>query len=244
MRSLLVALRKRSVLGAVQGVASLEFPVLLALISTEAPGAESLAPLVVTGDKLAGYAQQVSGSVTLLGPEQLEALSRSSNTYQDFLALCAGAYAGNPGVGTFSLRGLNQDNVFGYLGTGSNALINVMMDGAPLSPSSLRYLPPVLWDLAGAEVLRGPQSLSFGPNSLGGALLLQPRLPGFDADGKALSEVSEEEGLRLGLAQDFTLLPDGMLRWSGTDLLERGCSYAVRKQYGGQCSLPCGVRPA
>jgi len=92
-----------------------------------------LEPLVVSGDKLNKRAEQVSGSVTVLGPERLAALPPSAGTYQDLLALTAGAYAGNPGVGTFSLRGLNQDNVFGYLGTGSNALINVMMDGARLS---------------------------------------------------------------------------------------------------------------
>jgi iron complex outermembrane receptor protein len=185
-----------------------EFPVLLSLVATGATGAESLAPLTVTGDKLARQAQQVPGSVTVLGPAQLAALPPGGGTYQDLLALSAGAYAGNPGVGTFSLRGLNQDNVFGYLGTGSNALINVMMDGAPLSPATVRYLPPVLWDLAGAEVLRGPQSSSHGPNSLGGALLLQSRPPGFEADGAALAELAEDGGLRFGLAQDFTLLPD------------------------------------
>lgn len=173
-----------------------------------AQGADSLAPMTVTGDKLAGQAQEAAGSVSVLGPEQLAALPPGAGTYQDLLALAAGAYAGNPGVGTFSLRGLNQDNVFGYLGTGSNALINVMMDGAPLSPSTLRYLPPVLWDLAGGEILRGPQSLSHGPNSMGGALLLQSRPPGFDADGKALAELSEDGGLRFGLAQDFVLLPE------------------------------------
>lgn len=164
--------------------------------------------MVVTGDKLASEALSASGSVTVLGPEQLAALPEAGGTYQDLLALCAGAYAGNPGVGIFSLRGLNQDNVFGYLGTGSNALINVMMDGAPLSSATLRYLPPVLWDLAGAEVLRGPQSLSHGPNAMGGALLLQTRPPGFEAAGAALSEISESGGLRFGLAQDFPLLPE------------------------------------
>lgn len=166
-----------------------------------------LPPLMVTGDKLATQAEQVSGSVTVLGPEQLAALPPSAGNYQDLFALCAGAYAGNPSMGTFSLRGLSQDNVFGYLGTGSNALITVMQDGAPLSPSTLRYLPPLLWDLNGAEVLRGPQSLSYGPNSMGGALLLHNRPPGFDSHGAALSEVSEYGGLRAGLAQDFTLLP-------------------------------------
>ena len=180
----------------------------LVLGSALVEGTELLAPLTVTGDKLAGQAQQASGSVSLLGTEQLAALPPSTGTYQDLLALAAGAYAGNPSVGTFSLRGLSQDNVFGYLGTGSNALINVTLDGAPLSPASLRYLPPLLWDLESTQVLRGPQSLSHGPNSLGGALQLQTRSPGFDANGKALTELTEYGGLRFGLAQDFTLLPD------------------------------------
>lgn len=204
----LQALRKGCIFSVVRRMRVFEFPVFLSLFVTGAAGAESLAPLTVTGDKLARQAQQVPGSVTVLGPEQLAALPPGSGTYQDLLALTAGAYAGNPGVGTFSLRGLNQDNVFGYLGTGSNALIKVMMDGAPLSPATVRYLPPVLWDLAGAEVLRGPQSSSHGSNSLGGAVVLQTRLPGFGADGKVLAELAEDGGLRFGLAQDFTLLPD------------------------------------
>jgi outer membrane receptor protein involved in Fe transport len=183
------------------------FPFLLALPVAMGANVESLPLLVVTGDKLATQAEKVTGSLTVLGPEQLAALPPSGGTYQDLFALCGGAYAGNPGVGTFSLRGLSQDNVFGYLGTGSNALITVMQDGASLSPSTLRYLPPLLWDLDGAEVLRGPQSLSHGPNSMGGALLLHKRSPGFDFQGAALTEVSENGGLRVGLAQDFTLLP-------------------------------------
>ena len=190
------------------GLVVLRISALLALISVTAQGAGILAPLVVTGDKLASQALPAPGSVIVLGSEQLAALPPGSGTYQDLLALTAGAYAGNPGVGVFSLRGLNQDNVFGYLGTGSNALINVMMDGSPLSSATLRYLPPVLWDLDGAEVLRGPQSLQHGPNAMGGALLLQTRPPGFEEAGAALSEVSGFGGLRFGLAQDFTLLPE------------------------------------
>ena len=104
----------------------LRISALLALISVTAQGAGILAPLVVTGDKLASQALPAPGSVIVLGSEQLAALPPGSGTYQDLLALTAGAYAGNPGVGVFSLRGLNQDNVFGYLGTGSNALINVV----------------------------------------------------------------------------------------------------------------------
>lgn len=169
---------------------------------------QSLLPLVVSGKNINSREDLLFGAYTELGAEAIDAVPAGASNYQDLFAVFAGAYSGNPSAGTFSLRGLSQDNVFGYLGTGSNALINVMLDGAPLSPASLRYLPPVLWDLERAKVLRGPQSLSHGPNSLGGALQLQTRLPGFDADGKALSELTEHGGFRFGLAQDFTLLPD------------------------------------
>lgn len=169
---------------------------------------QSLLPLVVSGNKINAREDLLFGGYTELGAEAIDAVPAGAGNYQDLFAVFAGTYSGNPSVGTFSLRGLSQDNVFNYLGTGSNALINVMLDGAPLSPSSLRYLPPVLWDLERAEIQRGPQSLSHGPSSLGGAVLLQTRPPGFDADGKALSELTEYGGLRIGLAQDFTLLPD------------------------------------
>jgi outer membrane receptor protein involved in Fe transport len=169
---------------------------------------EKLSPVLVTGEKLYTRRNHAPGANVVLAPNSIEAQPPGAGTYQDLLALAAGAYAGNPGVGNFSLRGLNQDSVFGYLGTGSNALINVMTDGASLSPTTLRYLPPLLWDLVSAEVLRGPQSVSQGPNSLGGALRLQSRPPGFDAAGKVLLEVSGYAGLRFGLAQDFSLLPD------------------------------------
>lgn len=169
---------------------------------------EKLSPVLVTAEKLYTRRDHEPGANVVLAPNSIEAQPPGAGTYQDLLALAAGAYAGNPGVGNFSLRGLNQDSVFGYLGTGSNALINVMKDGAPLSPTTLRYLPPLLWDLMSAEVLRGPHSVSQGPNSLGGALLLQSHPPGFDAAGKVLLEVYGYAGLRFGLAQDFSLLRD------------------------------------
>ena len=119
---------------------------------------QSLLPLVVSEKKINAQEDLLFGAYTELGAEGIDAVPAGAGNYQDLFALFAGAYSGNPSVGTFSLRGLSQDNVFGYLGTGSNALINVLLDGAPLSPASLRYLPPVLWDLERAQVLRGPQS--------------------------------------------------------------------------------------
>ena len=79
---------------------------------------ESLPPMVVTGDKLNVRENHASGANVVLDAEAIDAAPAGAGTYQDLFALFAGAYAGNPGIGTFSMRGLNQDNVFNYLGTG------------------------------------------------------------------------------------------------------------------------------
>lgn len=169
---------------------------------------EVLAPLVITADKLALRPDAQTGSSTQLGPSQLAGLPSDRGGYQDILALVAGAQAGNPSTGVFSLRGLNQDNLFGHVTTGANAQIAVLDDGAPLSTATLRYLPPTQWQLGGVEVLRGPQSLSHGPNSLGGAILFHRREPGFARRGRAVTERSEPGGFRASLAQDVSLRPE------------------------------------
>ena len=170
--------------------------------------ADTLPPLMVTGNKLNPGATDQAGLYTLLDETSLAALPVTTRTYQDLFAYIAGGYSGNPTAGPFSLRGLNQDNVFGYVGTSSNSLITVLEDGAPLSSATLRYLPPLLWDLQQVEVLRGPQSLSHGPNSLGGALLLHTTRPSFSSGGKLFAEFSEDSTYHGGIAQDLVLLPE------------------------------------
>jgi len=170
--------------------------------------ADTLHPLIVTGDKLHPEATDQTGLYTLLDEASLATLPTTARTYQDLFGSIAGGYSGNPTAGPFSLRGLNQDNVFGYVGTSSNSLIAVLEDGAPLSAATLRYLPPLLWDLQQVEVLRGPQSLSHGPNSLGGALLLDTADPSFSLKGKGFAEISEDSTYQGGIAQDLVILPE------------------------------------
>ena len=144
----------------------------------------------------------------LLDAAALAGLPVTEGTYQDLFATVAGAYGGSLSVGTFSLRGLNQDGLFYTVGTAANPLITVMEDGAPLSVSTLRYLPPLLWELERAELRRGPHLLGPGPNGMGGALELHTTAAGFARDGKALLEAAGHPTLRAGIAQDFVLRPD------------------------------------
>ena len=169
---------------------------------------EVLEPLTVTADRAVDETEVLPGNSFGMNASDLEVLPIQRGTYQDLFAAVAGAYGGNMSAGTFSLRGVSQDSLFYVVGTATNPLITVMEDGAPLSIATLRYLPPMLWDLERAEVLRGPQFLGPGPNGFAGALHLLTAQAGDSQDGKALLEMSENRTFRAGIAQDFVLLPE------------------------------------
>ena len=169
---------------------------------------EWLAPLTVSADRILSEQKVRHDNLLLLADSDLLALPVGKGNYQDLFAAVAGAYGGNPSAGTFSLRGMSQDGLFYQVGTASNPLITVMEDGASLSVATLRYLPPVLWDLESAEVLRGPQLLGPGPNGFGGALHLMTSKAGYSDDGKAQLLGSENETFRASFAQDFVLRPE------------------------------------
>lgn len=169
---------------------------------------EELPPLTVTAGRQLDDGMDPATGFPLLDAAALVLLPVQKGTYQDLFATVAGGYGGNPSVGSFSLRGLSQDGLFYTVGTAANPLIPVLEDGAPLTVATLRYLPPVLWDLEAAEVLRGPQLFGPGPNGMGGTLRLHTAPAGFDHNGKALLEAAGGRTLRAGIAQDFVLRPD------------------------------------
>lgn len=133
--------------------------------------------------------------------------SARAGTFEDQLVLVPGAYAGNPFSGTFSLRGMGQDGILGYLNNGSNPLIAVMENGVPLSVYTVRYLPPPQWNLDRMEVRRGPQLHLTGPNAIAGAVLLDQHVPSLDFQGRMMTEVGEYGTFRNGISQDFVLIP-------------------------------------
>ena len=180
-----------------------------------AQSVDSLPPLIVAAERPTDHMARAAGNVSQIGDRELAALPTTTATYQDIFATVAGAYAGNPVVGNFNIRGLNQDSLFYSVGTGANPLIAVLEDGAPLSSTTLRYLPPTRWDLEGVELRRGPQFLSPGPNAMGGALLLHTGAATFSDHGNALLEAAGKDTFRTGVSQNFMLLPDELaLRFS------------------------------
>lgn len=156
---------------------------------------DSLPPLIVTAERRANDSGDAAGNVSQIDATALAVLPTTAATYQDLFATVAGAYAGNPVVGNFNVRGLNQDSLSYSIGTAANPLIAVLEDGAPLSINTMRYLPPTRWDLDAAELRRGPQFLSPGPNAMGGALLLHTGAATFSNHGNALLEAADKKHL-------------------------------------------------
>jgi iron complex outermembrane recepter protein len=168
----------------------------------------ALEPLEVQGKRFGEIYDSPDGSATIVNREQMANSRESSFTFQDLFQTIPGGYSGNPTSGNFSLRGVSQESFFPVLGNSSSPMIQVLEDGAPLSTTTLRYLPPVLWDRESATVLRGPQSALPGPNSLAGELQIQSTPANGDWSGRALLEAAESDTLRIGAAQNFALIPD------------------------------------
>jgi iron complex outermembrane receptor protein len=132
------------------------------------------------------------------------------DTFDDALALVPGLGAGNPANGVFSLRGMTGDTMFTSLNAGSNPLVIAFENGLPLSPATIRKLPPLMWGLENAAVLRGPQPHLEGPNAMAGAIILD-RSPAFSNSafsGDLWAEAGNYHSLRGGLSASGALVAD------------------------------------
>ncbi|HVJ46797.1 MAG TPA: TonB-dependent receptor, partial [Luteolibacter sp.] len=165
----------------------------------------TLPQMTVVADRQENRVPDASSPLPLLSPE-IE--PSNSGDFQDLLAVSPGGYAGNPVSGQFSLRGVNNENIFSILTMGSNPLIAVLENGVPLSPTTLRYMPPPLWGLEQAVVLNGPQIHLSGPNALAGALLLDYAAPSQTNQGKLWFEAATYGSFRGGISQNLVLIPD------------------------------------
>ncbi len=131
--------------------------------------------IVVTATKRAGgqEVQDVPVAVTALGEEQIDALY-----LRDLKALGYGIpnvqledIGTTRGVANFSIRGIGVNSSIPSI----DPTVGVFVDGMYYGINAGVVFDT--FDLAGIEVLRGPQGLLFGRNVTGGAVLLQTSRP-------------------------------------------------------------------
>lgn len=138
----------------------------------------ALQGVVIQSEKFLRDVQDTRSSVSVLGPEQVDALA-----VQDWreASLLVGNFTTN-GVGGFVIRGINSTGV-GFGGTGTTA--QVYVDGVAQSVDATRTGARGTWDLEAIEVFRGPQSTTAGRNALAGAVYLRSKDPTFQWDAAA-----------------------------------------------------------
>lgn len=174
-------------------------PLLIALLlastaaiahAAEAEAPAQLEEVVVTGEKAARSLQDTPTSVAVVTAKDIEEqnlvdvydlINRTANLNSTF------------GKQGFTIRGIANSNVTG-VGTGD--LATVYLDGSALPRAAVSGGPLDLWDLAQAEILRGPQSTLQGRNALAGAIVLKTADPTYAWTGKARVILTDKDEQR------------------------------------------------
>ncbi len=144
---------------------------------TETPDAaqDGLGDIVVTASKRADAqnVQDVPFAVTAFGTAQLEEQHVRSIQGISFSVPNASleSVGTTPGYANFSIRGLGINSSIPSI----DPTVGVFVDGIYLGVSAGVLFDT--FDLAGVEVLRGPQGLLFGRNVTGGAVVLRTTTP-------------------------------------------------------------------
>ena len=136
-----------------------------ALASTE--GADSIQKIVVTATRLKATAEQVASSVTVISSEELE--QKKTESIAGILESVPGlriVRSGGPGSPVSAiLRGANAEHTL--------VLIDGVRMNDPLSPSrSFDFGTLTLEGLERIEVIRGPESVLYGSDAVGGVIHL------------------------------------------------------------------------
>lgn len=146
--------------------------------------------IVITADKLRRGAAATTQSVALRDARQIE--EQPADTLEDVI----GGMANVSIAQGLTIRGIPLAGPTG--GDGITATISV--DGVTQEGFGQDTTLLSVWDAAGVEVLRGPQSTNQGRNALAGAVVLKTRNPTDDWDLRARATVTDPRSHSLAVA--------------------------------------------
>lgn len=149
----------------------------------------TLEEVIVTAQKREQKLIDVPVAITALSGTELE--QRGLSSVQDISFAVPGLTMREDGPGSYTIfmRGLSNQY-------GSDALVGVYLDEAPLSLSGFDQLDSRVMDLQRVEVLKGPQGTLYGQGSVAGAIRYITNSPRLDAfEGKVdVSETFIDDG--------------------------------------------------
>jgi iron complex outermembrane receptor protein len=154
----------------------------------------TLEEVVVTAARRAESAQDVAVALTALSSQSLEDANVVDISDIGFLApnVQLQPVSTFPGFATFTMRGI---------GTGANSIrtldptVNVMIDGMVVATQIAGQLDA--FDYETVEVLRGPQGIFFGRNSIAGAIQMRTGKPSEEFGGRVKAGVGSQSLVQL-----------------------------------------------
>jgi iron complex outermembrane receptor protein len=165
--------------------------------------AVELPAVTVTGDRFDRPRGQPAESHALLfgdsldgevAPDAFSLLDRAANTSTGFAQHTP-----------FALRGIGNDSVSPGLFGRVAAVAAVYHDGVAVTPASLDYFAPTLWDVASVSVFRGPLATGYGVNALAGGLFIHYAEPVFAYEGHARAQLAEFDTREAAVMQNVPL---------------------------------------
>lgn len=134
--------------------------------------ATTLGEVIVTAERRSRNLQETPIAATVLTGEQLA--SRGVTTIEQLQFVTPSLTVQNSGQGnSFNIRGIGKTENNSSVGVG----VITYRDGVATFPAYFQNEP--LYDIAGVEVLRGPQGTFAGQNATGGAVFITQRRPDF-----------------------------------------------------------------
>ncbi|MFI0396922.1 TonB-dependent receptor [Paracoccus jiaweipingae] len=168
-----------------------------------------LEEIVLIGEKVARSLARTASSVTVLDSRDAAAApgdASVASALQGVPNLIFTDSVGAPMIRGQDSQGPNSGAGAFFSGTVPRASINV--DGRYLSYNEYAFGAASVWDVAGIEVYRGPQTAAQGANSIAGAIFVRTNDPSFTPEGQAHLQYGSGGRRRAALAYSAPVAPD------------------------------------
>lgn len=189
----------------------------------------ALEEIIVTAQKREERLIEVPVAITAISGVELQ--QRGLSSVQDISFAVPGLTMREDGPGSYTIfmRGLSNQY-------GSDALVGVYLDEAPLSLTGFDQLDSRVMDLERVEVLKGPQGTLYGQGSVAGAIRYitkKPRLDAFEGSveaSEAFIDGGDSKETFTGIVNLPLVADKFALRLAGT--LEQGGGWQDQPQAG------------